>query len=549
MRKLTRIYIQTSDGNTVFIGPSRAEDTQPSLGTSLVVRAKDTSAAVIPECNMTVAVDRESYNPRFDSRTLRISSPYVNRIWQEAVSYIITGYGSIDSKSEIIKYVSAINNVSPGNPAGNFFILGGMCVTPFISPNTSNIPDEDASGVMPRPVTNVLSLTDSCMTCQTCEKLLQVKERLEALKRVFWALKDINLYGRNTLDTRSNFSASAMMTTPAGCVGLPSEERLKLFDMRMFNVLGQYMTMVHMWNYVVGLGSHHVEFIPPTDDVSAFAVRVSFPKSACESDPAVTTACTITIRPYAVQDDLAAWIPEPELEFSPMQEYSPNLVGSGTQSGLVYTFSFSDDSALVGTYSILLRYYPFIPVIAKRLADPGEDALDPEQYDPMDFTKRAIRLDNGAYEVEYYGSRFEVKVGNDDDTGDDDNDDPGGGEGDAAPSVDSYMASKRWPRYSTADKNMWEIEITWGIAKSARDPLNPGSCPVPAIDPPDPAPEQNIDLAYTEVYYYSTPAVGKPMNNNTRDLKFYTPTIGRDPYMEVYTPEDTGDDADASTEG
>lgn len=536
MGRLSRIYIKTSDGNTWFIGPGRESDIgrHDYLGTSLVIRARRTAGAQESGQGydaMVVSLNDDIYSAQFDARTLTISSPYFNSVWQDAAASLVSGIGTpktVAKSSGVLNYIASINGVGTNNPTGMFFILGGMCVTPFISVNASsgNISqgDEDATGVMPRPTTNVLSLTDGCATCRTCDRLLQIKEKLEALKRVFWALKDVNLYKESIFNSRVSYVRSAMMDTPVGCTGIPSDERNSLFEIAMYNMLGQYMTVVHMWNYISQLGSQRVEILPVPEDISAFAVRVSSPKLTC--DTATKIYCTVIVRPKQVQDGLTAWVPEPEIGFEPLHEYAASLSGTATQEGLVYTFSFEDSTPVVGTYTLLMRYYPYIPA---RAVDPRTDTtIDPSEYDADNYVKYAKKSPDGnGYDVIYEGSRIDIDIQDEPY----DSQDPNWNPHDQA----DYLAARNIPAYNTTDTNIWEIEVTWGIYKApASNTEEQAECLwVDELSDSSDDEPMGINKRRTDIYYYENPAVGQPMNNYTHDLTFHTPTLGRDPYMEI----------------
>ena len=496
MRKLyhIKIRIRTQSGISEQVVGVKDTDTV-SNPKRLRIRAQQT--AQLPYIkDEKVILDAVGYAQLgYIGTALAISSPYVNTMWQDATLAILDGTG--------MKYVASING-TPATPSnGNIFILSSFCLDTY--PHYSDQPEEYDTGRMQeiQPNKSTLFLMDNCATCQTCDKYMLAKQRVEKLKRQFWALKDINLYSKSVFDARKSYSGMDLMQLPVGCQAL--EHRDDILGATLFNLLGQYMTVVHMWNYIAQLRSQVLRITPSPDDVSGFVIYAQSPKLTCDGN--TTISCQVTIKPMQVQEGLVAWIPEPETSFEPFS-YAvsfPAVTVEDLQddaTGLGKVFSFSDSSAVVGTYTLLIRYLPYFHVM---VYDPEQDPpvpIDPAEYDPTQFTKKAVHGDRGGWNIEYSGSALGVTTEVDETF---------------EPTKEDYVASRSYPAASSADSNIWEITVAWTLSGT-------------------------LDQSTVDVYYYTTPCVGQPMKNPTHDMSFHTPSLRRAMPIEIVEPEDEEDD-------
>ena len=175
-------------------------------------------------------------------------------------------------------YVTSINGVTPTED-GSLFIIGSVCDSVYM-PNTSTV-----------------EIYDLCPVCPLCDKVLAMERGVEYYKTHLNAIKDVNLYTSTYISahTRDDFTANRIVQpdglcdispyVPVSAIGgtvaistLPDSIQL----------LKQYVTTVHMWNYLVSRNDTFTELSTAPEDNSGLVIQTKYSLPAC--DPSGTTA-------------------------------------------------------------------------------------------------------------------------------------------------------------------------------------------------------------------------------------------------------------------
>jgi len=272
--------------------------------------------------------------------------------------------------------VYSINGVY-GRSDGSFFINGSDCDSwGYIEGSTAfpmneqppiykydedgvmtDVPDTEASGIW---------ITDLCPACQTCDEIYQIKQGIEQLDVFINMIKDVELHDDAQLQANK-----AELEALAIDGGTQCTNSWGIIDpMKGMQLLQQYITVAHMWNYAVvqNNASFKLEIAP--EDTAGFVVQTKRALPNCDENWWIR--CTITITydqaisdsgvPVAKQD-LSVYVPEPILHFKPFTHYdaesstglpeSVEPIGGGTATTI-----YADDAALNGAKATLTYPVP-----------------------------------------------------------------------------------------------------------------------------------------------------------------------------------------------
>jgi len=180
--------------------------------------------------------------------------------------------------------VSRINMIQP-NERGEFFIDGSEC--------TSWDYLDDANGI---------SLIDLCPSCQTCEAVYRLKYEVENMKEWINALKDVNLYYNDDVQSRLAALHRERITEDNDlyCSTDVQADPVKIKGLRLLN---QYMTLVHMWNYVVSQNNSSNLITIAPEDTTGFVIQTKRALSSCAKQQHVRCTIQVRMEPNGIRDD------------------------------------------------------------------------------------------------------------------------------------------------------------------------------------------------------------------------------------------------------
>ena len=221
--------------------------------------------------------------------------------------------------------VYSINGVF-GAPDGSFFISGSDCDSWGFQENGRAVELDEAIEGSTAGAKGIW-ITDLCPACQTCDDVFAIKQSVEQMSVLVNMIKDIELQDTETLETQKAALESLRIDgSTVHCAG-PWEP----FDAaKGRQLLQQYITVAHMWNYAVvqNNASFKLEIAP--EDTAGFVVQTKRSLPNCDGHWHIR--CTVTVE-YAMaigddgnthaKQDLSVYVPEPSLRFKPFQMEEP----------------------------------------------------------------------------------------------------------------------------------------------------------------------------------------------------------------------------------
>lgn len=245
-------------------------------------------------------------------------------------------------------YIATINGIQPAAD-GTFFINGSECNSIWVRGNE-------------------LNMYDLCPACQTCDKLYTLIKGVEYYKTWLNTLKDVNLYTQPQVVNRrqamvnafvpfsgvmySNCSTKAYVETDLSSGGVVST------PIMVADLMRQYVTTVHMWNYLVSRSGTETQITVAPEDDSGFVVQTKYALPACSPSGShtgnPTLKCTITIMcdRYPISDNVRVV----KLSTSPAANAAKTILFKrSTESGIATWCGGTVTSG--GTQAALLTYY------------------------------------------------------------------------------------------------------------------------------------------------------------------------------------------------
>ena len=384
---------------------------------------------------------------------------------------------SLIGSPELGGYVTAINHVTPSDD-GAFFIHGSPCVSIGYSSN-SRLPDK-----LPLPGDSI-HINDLCTTCTSCETVVRLRKIVEHLKIVLNAIKDANLYTQSQAMLRQNYLRSQRVPVTISCKAALddlSPETLDVFALQSTRLLGQYVTAVHMWNYLASRKGNEVRIGNAPEDAAGFYVQSRFVKPSCDGESDVSA--TVEIAQVSGQEGLSVYVPPPVVTFS---------AGSDGGSPLQATVSMPEDAPATvtvarpensvpgtraGTYVLQVKWLPFFRVIQTlngqdvRLDDLGECDLDrvvvPDPDEGGDIVLYG-NLDIHTENVPVHGA-----------------------------SRDDYIRYRNYLSVVEDGMNRWQITVTWRLTGA-------------------------LNTESVETYYFETPHVRRPVEGLYKSMALHNP--------------------------
>ena len=373
-------------------------------------------------------------------------------------------YNSVTVSSEIsiklpdeLQYIKTINGVTPTQD-GEFFIDGSECDSWDVL--------ESGTGI---------SIVDLCPSCTKCESIYRLKYEVENLKMWLNTLKDVNLYltagNQNEVLTRTRMLEQYRITGPdkmTACTeGIEFDDGY--LNMRGLQLLQQYITTVHMWNYIVSKNNSSTVIEVAPEDATGFVVQTKRALTSCAC--AQRICCNIKIKAdhllydnkstseIPVDYPISIYVPEKSntITFDPLvKEEFPNQFLETTaceintpKVGNKYIadskIATTNELPVVaaGTFVVCVKFLPFIYYQAWR---------DGEPISIRGGTTTTIsgntNYETGVVTYDFGISNWTTNVKPSDDM-------PG------EPTEADYLTAKTVPTTSVPFKIVWDIDIEW----------------------------------------------------------------------------------------
>lgn len=437
-----------------------------------------------------------------EANSFELSSPAFRNIYQLALNRI----------SAENKYVATINGAVPF-PDGNFFVTGSMC---------DSVEQETiASGTVG------LRIYDMCPACRTCDTTVKLIKYAQDYKILVNAIKDVNLYGGTVYKARQDYLLSFKETFTGKCADVPTKT-LVLPNVNVYKLLHQYLTTVHMWNYVVAERNSQTAITAAPDDNSGFVVQSKRGITSCGSSHVMK--CVIDVEPFLAYDPTDANDMEGDAYLGSLSMYTEYKVDDQRtgNSGIKYApFTTADaqpttSSAIVhvdyldksvrysitdipaaGTFIASAKFLPFVLVDTYHVNSYN-------QYVPLDIHDWVGAWPNPYEESDeapidptsMYKTGAEVSSYPSD-----------------SPSIADYQLSKMAPSVSSRHSIVWKVDVTWEIRKM----------------PEDEEEEGELVFSTDETFLYTARGPRVPMGDVTT-AEPGEPTVFRD--TDVYSAAD-----------
>jgi len=288
--------------------------------------------------------------------------------------------------STVPKPIVTINGVAPTD-RGAFFIDGSECDSWGEIKGSTAFPMGEAiknehDQLIDGGTASGIWLVDLCPSCTTCENVYRLQYETENLRMWINTLKDVNLMvsfpsaddviaDNNTLsknrvtggvgfagddwrapgavlwsDSNTKTEWDRCMIGGSTIALTPDDSFMRLRGLRL---LKEYITTVHMWNYVVSQNNSSTEIQVAPEDTTGFVIQTKRALTSCGKQQKIR--CTIEVDvvsgvvdpkkpqeltyPYVVNDDdsislltsdykLSVFIPSATLEFKPFNNTVPD---------------------------------------------------------------------------------------------------------------------------------------------------------------------------------------------------------------------------------
>ena len=366
-------------------------------------------------------------------------------------------------------FIQTINGVS-SNDDGEFFIDGSECDSWGIIENgVDSITHEQVTGV----TASGISLVDLCPACRTCESIYRLQYEVENLKMWVNTLKDVNLYINDDMDQRRTNLGNLRVTNLSDLCAARLEQDDAYMQIKSVQLLQQYMTVVHMWNYVVSQNnaSNVIEVAP--EDTAGFVVQTKRALPSCADNQAIQ--CTIDVgAPCGIKDDgtlitldretypVSIYVPEPvlsldnggkdvqslDLHFEPFDEKQEQALGnakihvrSQTQSDKVRVQTDVISAKVAGTYVVSAKFLPFIYYRIWKGSGSNKTYISVRGGTTVPITGTTVG-DDTVWDFGISGHEVAPKLN---------------------PTAQDYLDAKTTPTSSVDFKLVWPIHIEWTV--------------------------------------------------------------------------------------
>ena len=224
---------------------------------------------------------------------------YVDGVdYPEATDYALSGYTDPLANAGG-PFVKTINTLTPTED-GQFFIEGGECDSIYVSGGTDTVVAGDTV-----KKGGTLHLVDLCPACDKCETIYRLEREIEYMKIWLNLLKDNVLYTDAIAKGRATFLEGKRIALDAACED-PAYTEDPIVK-RGLQLMQQYFTLVHMWNYVVKEHNATTEIVTAPEDTAGFVVQTRRSLPSCGSSERIV--CTIFV------GDPVAYLDQSYIEF------------------------------------------------------------------------------------------------------------------------------------------------------------------------------------------------------------------------------------------
>lgn len=231
-------------------------------------------------------------------------------------------------------FIQTINGVSPDSK-GNLFLFGSECDSwgYIVGGTATDAGYKDGEGnPLPDPVVvtsgstyskSGIWLVDLCPACSACEMLYRLKQEVIRMKLWLAVLRDVNLYQQH-LNEPEHHSDRTELTEAnwlwnrrflpdkyiqCGKYILADEEEPTSFEAyaedeqfsKGLQLIQQYMTTVHMWNYLVNRNNKSDVISIAPEDTAGFVVQTKRAVTSCNQEQ--TIQCKVEILHCNAVDD------------------------------------------------------------------------------------------------------------------------------------------------------------------------------------------------------------------------------------------------------
>jgi len=283
------------------------------------------------------------------------------------------------------KYVTTINGYQAGK-YGDFYIEGSECTS-------WSYTDSDIEYSGNKIVHGAILVADMCPSCVKCESIYRLKYEFENMKMWINMLKDVNLYNADdTLSRRDSLSSLRITGATSACGVFPNDNP----GLKGTQLFKEYVTMLHMWNYVVSTNNYSNLIQLAPEDTAGFVVQTKHSVTSCEGN--VQVACDIEVCKADTGDtepesysSLSIYIPEESKHFQfgpigvdnkgfgPLPDSSSDVLiqtGSAATDKLLTSQPIPYTVKRAGTFMMEAKFLPFIPSITRA----GDTILTPDNW-------------------------------------------------------------------------------------------------------------------------------------------------------------------------
>jgi hypothetical protein len=400
------------------------------------------SAGVAQYDNSSESVNfKQTVDSNGNTNALKIDSPYFDDIYSQA-------YDKFMNSSDSTSYANALYRINGIQPTedGAFFINGSMC-TDW---------EFDSNGI---------KITDHCVPCFTCDNVFRLKREFEYYRILLNAIKDANIYESTVVEARKSYLEGQRIEVPTSCKTMLEEiskERLidkislEKYGLQFTQLLRQYITTVHMWNYAVSFNNSSVQIDNTPEDSSGISIQAKRGIPSCSND-AANVECVVAVTSSS-RSGMYFYIPDPTSNFTPEKfqgnKASVNVAYSvNSPNTCTITFNFGKIS-VPGTLSLAAKVLPFI---AYRFKDGDGNTLSLAQgigsfIKGLSASSTTSDPETGKFSESYQklNITFELVPPN---------------ELPAKPTLSTYNMYKVYPSESSNSTITWTVTITWKITQ------------------------------------------------------------------------------------
>ena len=434
--------------------------TQMSSPFRIQMRTKEATAYADEERDGTIVAPDNG-----DGKTLVFNFESKTSIWLTAYNLLTDPFSAYYIETSGI--LQTINRASPDENGMFWLHMGDSCSAWELGFDASNVDeddDDDGTGASQandssseakskkiRTKFSGITLYDVCQACTSCTDVANIKAQYEDLKIALNLEKDINLYKQSVVDarldaltdSRIDFSDTHCIITPGP--GIRSAQSREL--------LMQYVTTVHMWNYVVSQTNSSTELHITPESTSGFYVQANRALPSCDGSTNIMVTCTI--EGEDIEDNLSLLVLRPSVDFKPFSVDGFPAEASVLHAGpTTKQITFSHTAEAAGTYEFFVKIIAF-KYVELLDADGNKISLNDIDWDNW-YEQYAGDDPNGLYI--------------DDDDDEDDELSPEVlynlavtyNEKQLNPaSIEEYEECSRFPSRSVDGTNRWKITIKW----------------------------------------------------------------------------------------